>query len=389
MSEAWTFSLKTGTMKHLSATLFILSFLSVHASIRAQDDKGIPLRTLYERECFEEILSLADKGQERATPSRSYWIGKASKRTGDYRSAIKSFKRVSKGKYAERARSEEKACRKAMEWKRDPICVVEPLDRVNTERDESCPAWGDSTYTTLLFTRTSAEKDPRNEEMMVTDKLEDGHWKQGEAFQEDLNSEAHELSLSIDRDEGKGYFSRCKDQRCEIRRLARTEARWRDEGTFELLQPCAPDSVNLTHPAYDPARERLYFSSDMPGGEGGYDIWYIEVDSVGGGWSDPVNAGSDVNSEGDEIFPSVRSDGRLYFSSDGIAGMGGMDIFRAERNGIGGFEAVKNLGYPINSEGNDTKIIFEGRRMRGIFSSDRDSDPCDGKDDLYRFFKKT
>ncbi len=361
-------------------------------SILASGQADVDLRTLrllHQEGEFERILSLTGKDPRKVGGEKAFWMGKAFKRKGAYAKASACFEVASKSSYGELARSERKACQKAREWKKDPVCVVEPMKVINTDHDESCPAWGDVTYTTLLFTRTNGEEGGRNEDLMVTDKRDHGRWKKAISFQKDLNTPAHEISLTIDPRGGKGYFSRCEGGVCRTRSISRTKEGWKDNGYFDLLQPCAPDSVNHTHPAYHPGSERLYFSSDLPGGIGGYDIWYIQYDTTTGRWTDPVNAGTAVNTERDEIFPSVRKDGRLYFSSDGHAGMGGMDIFRSERDGKGGHEHVKNMGYPINSEANDTRIIFQGKLMRGFFSSDREREGTRAKDDIFRFFKKT
>lgn len=373
-------------------TLIIFPFLLLPIFLLGQS-KGeagdLALEHFYRNGEFLRMLSLTGRDPQKASPEKAYWMGKAFKRKADYQRAIDCFERAIEGGYGEIAKEERKACEKAMNWIKDPVCVVEPLEAVNTDRDESCPAWGDATYSTLLFTRTNGRGEKRNEDLMVTDKRDHGKWKEAVEFQPDLNTGAHELSLTIDPEGKKGFFSRCEKGICLTHALIRKNGSWKDQGSFELLQPCAPDSVNHTHPAYHPGSKRLYFSSDLPGGSGGYDIWYLVYDSTTGRWTDPVNAGTEVNTPGDEIFPSVRTNGRLYFSSDGHAGMGGMDIFRAERDGKGGHEDVRNMGYPINSEANDTRIIFEGKLMRGYFSSDRERKKTRSKDDIFRFFKKT
>jgi peptidoglycan-associated lipoprotein len=123
----------------------------------------------------------------------------------------------------------------------------------------------------------------------------------------------------------------------------------------------------------------LYFSSDMPGGSGGKDIWMVKNEN--GTWGTPVNLGTNVNTSGDEMFPYVADNGKLYFSSNGHPGMGGLDIFTATNEG-GSWSNVTNLKSPINSSGDDFGIIFSNATS-GYFTSNREGGQ--GSDDIYSF----
>jgi outer membrane protein OmpA-like peptidoglycan-associated protein len=125
----------------------------------------------------------------------------------------------------------------------------------------------------------------------------------------------------------------------------------------------------------------MYFTSDMPGGVGGTDIWKCER-TKGGEWGKPVNVGAPVNTEGDEMFPFVRSDDVLYFSSDGQAGLGGLDIFYSEP-GTPTFGTVTNVGTPFNSRSDDFSFMLDSTARRGYLTSDRSGGK--GDDDLYGF----
>ncbi len=133
------------------------------------------------------------------------------------------------------------------------------------------------------------------------------------------------------------------------------------------------------HPWLTADNNRLYFVSDRPGGSGGSDIWYINRTS--GEWGIPVNAGAEINTEGNEMFPFVASDGKLYFASDGHPGMGGLDLFVSIRKGEK--QIVKNMGYPINSEKDDFSIFLNPDGNTGFFASNRPGGL--GDDDIYRF----
>lgn len=141
---------------------------------------------------------------------------------------------------------------------------------------------------------------------------------------------------------------------------------------------------SLGHASLSPDQQTLYFISDMPGGQGGTDIWFSEKQSDGS-WGEPVNAGSSINTHKDEFFPNVAADGTLYFSSNGYAGMGGLDIFSS----IGSksqWTNAENLKFPINSAGDDFAFISTEqteRGMSGYLSSNRVNGK--GNDDIYSF----
>lgn len=118
------------------------------------------------------------------------------------------------------------------------------------------------------------------------------------------------------------------------------------------------------HPAMSPAGDFLYFVSDMPGGFGGLDLWRINVVKDGFGYVD--NLGPDINTAGDEMFPTFGPKGELYFSSNGHPGMGGLDIFCAVLDSVSGRWKVENMRSPINSAGDDFGMTYEPGRQRGF-----------------------
>ncbi len=158
------------------------------------------------------------------------------------------------------------------------------------------------------------------------------------------------------------------------------------DGVWEI-QPFAYNDVerySVGHAALSPDGGTLYFASDMPGGHGGTDIWYAERQSDGS-WGQPRNAGNTINSAGDELFPGLGQDGTLYFSSDGFAGMGGLDIFQA-KGAKAAWSTPANLRYPVNGAGDDFAYITaeeERGSYRGYLSSNRKGGK--GGDDIYSF----
>lgn len=141
---------------------------------------------------------------------------------------------------------------------------------------------------------------------------------------------------------------------------------------------------SVGHAALSEDGEILYFVSDMPGGYGGTDIWYCKKQGDGS-WGTPVNGGSTINSEGDELFPNIGPNGMLYYSSDGFAGMGGLDVFQSAGKGAQ-WSVPVNLRYPVNSSGDDFAYLttYDGEEgMAGYLSSNRRGGK--GGDDIYSF----
>ena len=141
------------------------------------------------------------------------------------------------------------------------------------------------------------------------------------------------------------------------------------------------DDYSNGHPALSPDEKLLFFASDMPGGFGGTDIYVSRYD--GTNWGGPENLGKNINTKGNEMFPFVDDKGNLYFSSDGHAGLGDLDIFFSQLDGSTAKGRVINLGSPINSSKDDFGILTDGIRKAGYFSSNRKRGGDD--DDIYKF----
>ncbi|MBK8679126.1 MAG: PD40 domain-containing protein [Sphingobacteriales bacterium] len=137
---------------------------------------------------------------------------------------------------------------------------------------------------------------------------------------------------------------------------------------------------SVVHPYFSPDGNNLYFSSDMPGGQGGFDL-YVST-RIDTSWSRPINLGSAINTPGNETFPYIHADGSLYFSSDGFAGLGGKDIFSAKATGSG-WQKPRNLGAPFNSNRDDFGLLANVDLSRGYFCSNRPG--SFGGDDIYTF----
>ncbi|MFK7757848.1 MAG: OmpA family protein [Flavobacteriales bacterium] len=210
-------------------------------------------------------------------------------------------------------------------------------------------------------------------------------------FSEKVNTKFHEGPMAFSKDLKTMYFTRnnyvnnkknkSSDDIVKLKLLSsnRTDLGWSDPVEF----PFNSDEYSVGHPALSADGKTLYFVSDMPGGYGGTDLWKSEMTS--GAWSKPVNLGDRINSEGNEMFPFIHADGTLYYSSDGLLGLGGLDVFEAKAD-ANGFSAPENLAAPLNSKKDDFGFIANSEKTEGYVSSNRANGK--GNDDIYHFFMK-
>lgn len=213
-----------------------------------------------------------------------------------------------------------------------------------------------------------------------------------EKFSEELNTKYHEASVSFSDDQKKIFFTRNNIEDGKVGKsddgiikLKVYTADVKGKNSWQNLKglPFNSDEYSVAHPALTHDGKRLFFSSDMPGGFGGMDL-YVS-DKEGGRWGPPINLGPKINTEGNELFPCFHKSGKLYFTSDGLIGLGGLDIYYVEDKGNGEWSEVENLGYPINTIADDFSIILNDEGTCGYFASDREGGV--GQDDIYSFRK--
>ena len=242
--------------------------------------------------------------------------------------------------------------------------VVRKADLFNSPRSDFGPMYVPGQYDRLYFGTTREKVNgPKSEitgmkkgDIYVSTKNEKGEWQRPEAVEGELNTEMDEGIISFSPDGNLMYLTRArrepnKHTTVEIFTSSRNDAQWSAPVKFEVIN----DTLSaMGHPAVSPDGSWLYFSSDMPGGSGGRDIWRINLkDKVGS----LENLGEWINTSGDEMFPYVRTDSVLYFASTGHPGFGGLDLFRAQLKPSGGWQ-VENMGRPINSSSDDFGITF-------------------------------
>jgi hypothetical protein len=198
--------------------------------------------------------------------------------------------------------------------------------------------------------------------------------KEPEIFNEKLSSKFHEGPYCFIK-KGKQIIFTRSDEKSKKLSLVYAEFKNNNWGTIKKL-PFNNSEYSLSHPCFSEEDSCLYFVSDQPGGIGGTDVYKCRLKN--GIWGTPLNVGPSINTEGNEMFPYVRN-GTLYFASDGLMGLGGMDIYAYE---LDGRKMIRNLGYPINSGADDFGIYFK-KNDQGYFCSNRDGGK--GKDDIYEF----
>jgi peptidoglycan-associated lipoprotein len=325
-------------------------------------------------------------------PEAQYWYAESIKKNGKYQLAIDEFRKYKQLVPGDaRADQEIRACDLAAEWLRNPEAYkVDELKDINSKDADFSPAYARDDYGVIYF--TSSREDALGNKthgatgQSFTDIFESRIDKKGKwsipVPVEALSSEFEDGTPSISSDFKEIYFTRCEAGKrekkgCEIMYSAKKGDTWGEPKNLGVLS----DSVVAAHPAISPDGLTLYFVSNISGGFGGKDIYMITRDKVGSPWSKPRNAGPDINTSGDELFPYVRSDGTLYFASDGHVGMGGLDIFRAKPQPDRSW-VVQNIKPPVNSFADDFGIAFEDGAERGIFSSTRKGR---GNDELYSF----
>ncbi|MBK7937028.1 MAG: OmpA family protein [Lewinellaceae bacterium] len=211
-------------------------------------------------------------------------------------------------------------------------------------------------------------------------------------FSKELNTKYHEAAVCVSPDGQMIYFTRNnfddgKTGRSDegLVKLKIYGAQTTSNGSWTNITglPFNSDEYSVAHPSLSADGQRLYFSSNMPGGYGDMDLYVSEL--VNERWGPGVNLGPVVNTEGNEIFPYIDPNNRLYFSSNGHIGLGGLDIYYTTGNGLYQWNLPVNLGFPMNSKSDDFGITFGGDLTWGYFSSDRDGGA--GRDDVYGFQK--
>lgn len=266
--------------------------------------------------------------------------------------------------------------------------IVKPAKLFNSRRADYAPMYGNAEHDILYFTTTNEKVSGtkkseitgmKNGDIWFSRKNEKGEWLKPEPVEGELNTELDEGIVSFSPDGSTMYLTRARREPnaptgVEIYTSQRSDAKWSAPVKYDIT---ADTLSNYGHPAVSPDGTYLYFTSDMPGGAGGRDIWRVNLKERAGSLENM----SWINTAGDDMFPYVRTDSILYFASDGHPGYGGLDIMRATLTPSGGWR-VENMGRPVNSPSDDFGITF-GEGESGYFSSNRDD--RSGHDHIFSF----
>ena len=283
------------------------------------------------------------------------------------------------------------SCSLIQELKDNPTRYSVKKDNImNGRYADWSPVYASEEYDQIIFTSTRKEctgddingiTGMKSCDFFVIRKDEKGKWQKPELIEGGPNTAFEDGTCSFSPDFKTMYYTYCASdpqlpRPATIYESSRSDAAWAAGKPYSS----ASDSIyNYAHPAASPDGEWLYFVSDMDGGFGGMDLWRVPI---GGRLIGAENLGPDINTPGNEMFPTFRRNGELYFSSDGHPGMGGLDIFRAIRTSDSTW-TVTNMGVPVNSSSDDFGMTFEGDYTRGFFSSNRNDGR--GRDHIYSF----
>ena len=318
-------------------------------------------------------------------------------KTGNYKEAGKQFQTAIDSLPNEEilglAKNGLEAAKMAPEWKKEGSkYTVKRMDLFNSRRDDYSPALTGDDNDQLFFTstRNQAQGDEysgitgsKPSDIFWAQKDEKGKWGKPQSIDSELNSAFDEGACCFSPDGKTMYLTQCKTdpqypRYATIAVSSRSDAAWSKPKELNISK----DTLSsFAHPAVSPDGEWLYFVSDMPGGMGGLDIWRCQLLS-GSETGGVENLGALINTAGDEMFPTFRPNGDLYFSSDGHPGLGGLDIFIAKPKTVGW--TIEHPGFPLNSQGDDFGMTFEGLLNQGYFSSSRGDNR--GLDHIYSFF---
>lgn len=314
--------------------------------------------------------------------------------TQDYEVAIETYRTyLDSVPNDERAIDGLEAIRKTQEWVANPTRhIINPIKELNSRESDFSPVFVGGRDNEIIFTSTRTASTGKRASMITGQNYADlfrstfgvqkQKWNEPQLIDESflINTEDEEGTATLSASGEQMIFTRARYDKAqsvgtELYSASQSRGSWSEPIKLEIVG----DSLVAAHPALSPDENLLYFVSDMPGGIGGKDIWVAEKN--GNSYSKPVNLGEPINTPGDEMFPFVRDNGELYFSSNYRIGMGGFDIFVATKDDDGNW-LIKNMGSPVNSPADDFGIAFVAGENKGMFTSNRKGSRGD---DIYSF----
>ncbi|MBC7861580.1 MAG: PD40 domain-containing protein [Bacteroidia bacterium] len=369
-------------------------------------DRSVKSQSLfYMAECYRHIndLKTAETFYAKAIkakytdPLSHFYLGEIRREFQRYDEAIEEYKKYQAEVPSDNRPAEAiKACEESRIWTANPTPhKVENMVYLNSPENDYSPAFEEHKKFNKLLISSNRKGVDGNKDIITGHNHSDiyasilgrdGKWSEPKSIGAPINTIHNDASCNVSRKGDLIYYTHCSEEKgkvlaCNIWVSRKSGATWGESAAL----PFESDTVSFRHPCLSPDGNTLYFASDMAGGYGGHDIWKVDFDKRTKEWGSPVNLGPSVNTSATEAYPFMHDDGKsLYFSSNGRIGMGGLDLFVAEINKEGKFSnESKNLQSPLNSPQDDFGIIFEGKKERGYFTSDREGGK--GGDDIWSF----
>lgn len=370
----------------------VLADLMSNIDLASMEENGEPSRH-YRDEAKRHYRAVVESKRDFFAPA---WVnlGKLELYDRNYDEAIKCFETYLKlDKRESETELDAKRGLKTARFRKEALAHPVPFNpqnlgaAVNSRDDEYLPSLT-ADGQTLVFTRRFPRKatttaNTKEEEDLYVSTLDNGQWSRAERMPEPVNSTDNEGAQCISQDGRIMFYTACNRNdgggRCDLYMCVNKSGRWSKPRN---LGSAVNSGAWEGQPTFSIDGRTLYFVSNRKGGHGGMDIWKTTFD--GGQWTAPENLGPEINTEFDEMSPFIHFDDHtLYFSSNRPEGMGGMDLFVAKRDDNGRWTQPTNLGYPINTEGDDNNLIVSADGRTAIFASQRDGGQ--GKMDLYSF----
>ncbi|MFN3917057.1 MAG: OmpA family protein [Flavobacteriales bacterium] len=336
---------------------------------------------------------------EKINPDVVLQLAHIMKQQGNYKDAKKEYENYLVLKPGDKeGQLGAESCRLAIQWIAEPTKhIITKEYQLNTEGYDWAPVFADKKHSELVFSSSrqgsaGSDIDPRTGvgfmDLWTTTRDNNGKWSEPKRLPEVINTPDNEGAATFDNKMTTIYFTRCPREKkqnigCDIVFSEKQGNNWKPTQSLGM-KPSGADSLSCGHPTISNDGKYIIFAADFPGGFGGKDLWITEYDRREKKWTIPVNLGSSVNTPGDDMFPYLREDGVLFYSTDGLPGLGGLDIFMADKTGEKSWGNPKNLEYPMNSAEHDFGIIFDrGKPEKGFFTSSRPGGK--GLDDIYSF----
>lgn len=370
----------------------VLADLMSNIDLASMEENGEPSRH-YRDEAKRHYRAVVESKRDFFAPA---WVnlGKLELHDRNYDEAIKCFETyLELDKRESETELDAKRGLKIARFRKEALAQPVPFNpqnlgaAVNSRDDEYLPSLT-ADGQTLVFTRRFPRKatttaNTKEEEDLYVSTLNNGQWSRAERMPEPVNSTDNEGAQCISQDGRIMFYTACNRNdgggRCDLYMCVNKSGRWSKPRN---LGSAVNSGAWEGQPTFSIDGRTLYFVSNRKGGHGGMDIWKTTFD--GGQWTAPENLGPEINTEFDEMSPFIHFDDHtLYFSSNRPEGMGGMDLFVAKRDDNGRWTQPTNLGYPINTEGDDNNLIVSADGRTAIFASQRDGGQ--GKMDLYSF----